>query len=150
MTSLIRRDPFETPVVNRLFNHLFNDPFFGDMPRFGFSLATPVEEGTLALDISEDDRNVIVRASLPGFAKEDIDVEIHDGVLVIKAEHAEEKEEKGETFYRKERRVGSMSRRVALPSTVVEGETKAELKDGVLTLRLPKVSKPTPKKVKIG
>lgn len=145
MTGLIRRDPFEVPMM-RLFNQFFNDPFFAETPR----TIAAVEEGNLALDISEDDKNVIVRASMPGFAKDDIEVEIHDGVLSIKGTRTEETEIKGEHFYRKERRTGAVSRRVALPATVAEGKTQAELKDGVLTLRLAKEPKATPTKVRIN
>lgn len=145
MTTLIRREPLETSV-SRLFNQFLGDPFFRD----GSHLTGGLEEGTLALDLSEDEKNVIVRASLPGFRKEDVSVEVHDGVLTIKAEHNEEHEEKGETFYRRERRFGSVSRRVALPSTVLDNETKAELKDGVLTLRIPKSPRAMPRRVQIG
>lgn len=145
MNIVSRRDPFERPSLSRALNQLLSDPFFGDSS----NLMGIVEEGTLPLDVSEDDRSVIVRASLPGFRKEDVSVEVHEGVLTIKAEHTEEKEEKNETFYRRERRFGSVSRRVALPSTVLDGETKAELKDGVLTLRIPKSPKAMPRKVSI-
>jgi len=79
-----------------------------------------------------------------------VDIEVHDGVLSIKAEHTEETESKTERFYRKERRVGSVSRRLALPSTVVEDGIKAELKDGILTLTMQKVQKEQPRKIKIG
>lgn len=143
--NLIRRDPFEMPLpsMSRLFNQFFNDPFFAN------GGLAQIEEGTLPLDISEDDRNVIVRASVPGFRKEDIDVEVHNGVLTIKARHSEEHEEKNERFYRRERRVGSMSRRVALPSTVREDQCQATLKDGVLTLHIPKSEDSIPRKVQI-
>ena len=146
MNLLMRRDPFEVPTVNRLFTQLLNEPFFGEMK----AMAPTIDEGTLALDVSEDDKNVFVRASLPGFKREDVSLEIHDGVLTIKAEHSEETESKTERYYRKERRFGSMSRRLALPSTVVEDSTKAELKDGVLTLTMQKVEKELPKKIKIA
>ena len=146
MINLIRRDPMAAPQFTRLFNQFFNEPFFAELK----GLQPVVEEGTLALDVSEDDANVIVRASLPGFRKEDVSVEIHEGVLSINATHSEQSEEKGERFYRQERRIGSVSRRVALPSTVRETDTQAELKDGVLTLRLPKERKEQPKKVKIN
>ena len=126
----------------RLFESMFSDPVF--------ALSTSgVEEGALALDVSEDPRSVIVRASLPGFTKDNVDVEVHDGVLTIKATQTEQHEEKGERFYRKERRYGSLSRRVALPCAVIETEAKADLADGVLTLRLPKSPKDTPRKVTI-
>lgn len=146
MTNLACRTGFEFPTVSRMLNSFFNDPFFRDgLPALGM-----VEEGTLPLDVSEDERNVIVRASLPGFRREDVSVEVHDGVLSIKAEHNEEQEDKGETYYRRERRYGSVSRRIALPSTVLDAETRAELKDGVLTLRIPKSPKAMPKKVQIN
>ncbi|MFN0131144.1 MAG: Hsp20/alpha crystallin family protein [Phycisphaerales bacterium] len=147
MNGLIRCcTPNSAPTVDRLFNEFFNEPFFAAISRP--SAETP--HGTLALDLSEDDKSVIVRASLPGFSKENIDAEIHDGVLSIKAERAEETEQKGETYVRRERRFGSVSRRVQLPADVIEDQTQADLKDGVLTLRIPKSQKATPRKVRIG
>lgn len=146
MTGVItRRDPFVTPSL-RLFSELLNDPFCRGQ---NGGLAETLEEGTLALDVSEDAERVYVRASLPGFRREDIDIEIHDGVLSIKAEHTEETEEKKERYYRRERRVGSVSRRVALPSVVVEDGAEANLADGVLELRIPKSPKASPRKVNI-
>ena len=148
MTTLIRRVPvFEVPTFGRLFNNLLNDQFFDDMKACA---PTAASTGTLPLDVSEDDKSILVRASLPGFKKEEVSVEVHDGVLSINAQHVEEKEETGERFYRRERRVGSLARRLALPSTVQETNTQAELKDGVLTLRLPKFEKEQPKKIKIN
>ena len=143
MMNMIRRDHAELPARS-IFNHLMNwEPFFGG-PEFA-----GLDEGTLPLDISEDDKNVIVRASVPGFAKEDIELEVNNGVLTIKATHNEEREEKSERFYRRERRFNSMSRRVALPSTVEDNKTQAELKDGVLTLHIPNSEKALPRKVQI-
>jgi HSP20 family protein len=146
MTTLIRRQPFvftSVPSVSRLMS-LFDDPFFSN------GAPAQAQAGNLALDVLEDDKNVIVRASLPGFTRDEIEAEIHDGVLSIKAEHGADHEEKAETYYRRERRYGALTRRIALPADVVEGETNAELKDGVLTLRIPKSPKAMPKKVKIG
>src|SRR5688572_10398121 len=102
MTSMTRREPFEYPTLSRALNQFLNDPFFRDPSH----LMGVVEEGTLPLDLSEDEKSVIVRASLPGFKREDISVEVHDGILTIKAEHSDEKEETGETLYRRERRFG--------------------------------------------
>lgn len=141
MNIMARRDNLP---LSSVLETVFRDPFFAG------TIVPRVEEGSLAFDVSEDDTNVIVRASLPGFKKEDIDVEIHDGVLTINATHTEETEEKTERYYRKERRMGSTSRRIALPSPVQENGAKAELKDGVLSLWIPKVAKETPRKVQIN
>ena len=144
MRTLIRRTPAEFPQFSSLLNHVFADPFFNGLG------TVASDEGTLAVDVSEDDQNVYVRASLPGFAKEDVSIEVHDSVLSIKAEHTEEKEESTEKFYRRERRFGSTSRSIALPSPVREGEATAELKDGVLTVRVPRVAEKTPKRISIN
>lgn len=140
-TSLLRRDPLAgLPALDRLFGTILAEPVFNGVG---------LDEGTLALDISEDDSSVIVRASLPGFTKDQVQVEVHDGVLTIKAEREQEREEQNERYYRKERRVGSVSRRVALPSIVQDGDAHAELKNGELMLRLPKEPKTRPKKITI-
>ncbi len=142
-TKLARRESMPVSPIERVFqSFLGRDPFI-------MELAPVFEEGTLALDVSEDETSVVVRASLPGFAKEDVHVEVHDGVLSINATHREEREETGERFYRKERREGSLSRRVALPSQVDDSQAKADLRDGVLTLRLPKSIQAMPKKIAI-
>lgn len=145
MNVLSRREGREMVPVSALFDRLFHEPFFA-----GMTSIPAIEEGSLALDVSEDDQAVVVRASLPGFKRDEIEIEVEDGVLAIRATHGEEREEKSERYYRKERRFGSVSRRIALPTTVVEDQAKAELKDGVLVLRLPKSPAALPKKVKIS
>ena len=144
MFEITRRDPFTGTSLRDLIRTITED----------VPLATFGEEGTgtgmVPVDISQTDSDIIVRASMPGFDKDDIDVQIHNGVLSIVAKHEEETETKEERYYRRERRVGSMSRRVALPGVVDEAEADAELKNGVLTLTipLPKVAKPKQIKVK--
>ena len=144
MLELIRRDPVGRSVRD-LLGFVAEDPFFR-MPR-PTNGAGP--EGALALDIAEGDGELIVRASVPGFAKEDIDVQIHDGVLTIKAEQSQEKQTEDERFYRRERRTGSVSRRVTLPGEVAAAGTKAALADGVLTLRIPQAEAAKPKQIPI-
>jgi HSP20 family protein len=143
MFEIIRRDPFGRTAIRDLMNFIGNDPFF-PAPSL-----EAIDEGTLALDVSEGEGEVIVRASLPGFRKDDIDVEIDNGVLTIKAEQSEEKESRDEKFYRRERRFGSVFRRVALPGVISEAGTKAELKEGVLTLHIPQAEEARPKRIAI-
>lgn len=148
MADIVPAEPFrwmdrDFGNLRRMMDRVFDDTFFR-------SPATAlIDEGSLALDVLEKDGKVVVKASLPGFAKEEIDVQVHDGVLYIKAEHNEEKEEKDAKFYRRERRYGAVARRVALPGTVSEADVSAELKDGVLTLTLPVPEKAQPKQIEI-
>lgn len=145
MMHIIRRDPFAPATLGRALSSIFNDPFLA-----GALADSNADEGALAIDVSENDGEVLVRASLPGFSKKEVEIECHDGVLTIKAEQNEESEETGETYYRRERRHGSTSRRVALPSAVLEDDAKADLKDGVLTVRLPKSQKRASRKISVG
>jgi HSP20 family protein len=131
--------------LGTVFDQFFREPVFADM-----SHLMRVQDGLLAVDVSESEKDVIVRASVPGYAKDELDVELHEDVLTIKAEHAEQREESGERWHRRERRRGSFVRRVQLPEGLVEGEVNAELKDGVLTLRLPKSPKSQPRKIPIS
>jgi HSP20 family protein len=144
--SIMRRDPFEAPVstMNRLMNQLWNDSFVQN------GGVGAMEEAALPLDVIEENNSIVVRASVPGFNPDEVDVQIHNGVLTIRAEHSEEKEEKGERYLRRERRWGSLVRSVALPSTVEDDRCEAELKDGVLSLRIPKSEKALPRKIKVG
>ena len=140
MQTITRREPRQDPL------DLMFQRFFGnDTPNLG----TMVEEGTLALDVSEDEKNVFVRSSLPGFEKDDVDIDLHDGVLTIKAEHTEEEGDENERYFRCKRRSGSMSRRVALPGTIDEDDADAELKHGILTVTIPKSKGESPRKLKI-
>jgi HSP20 family protein len=144
--NIIRRDPFEAPFIqmNRLFNQMLGEPAFAD------GQVARTTEGVLPLDILEDERNVIVRASLPGYSPEQVDVEVHNGILTIQAQREEENEEQGPRYLRRERRWGSLSRSVALPTLVDDDACEADLTNGVLTLRIPKSQEALPRKVKIG
>jgi HSP20 family protein len=143
MLNIIRHDPVGH-TMRDLVSWLERDPFILT-PLFETS-----DEGMLPLDIAEGDGELIVTASLPGFKKEDIDVQIHDGVLSIKAEQTEEKETRDEHYQRRERRIGSLSRRVALPGEVSEDNAQAELTDGVLTLRIPQAEAAKPRQIPIA
>ncbi len=103
----------------------------------------------LPIDLAEDDAAFTVRASLPGFQKDDVDVSFEDGVLSILAKHVEQTSETGPRFLRQERTITSLGRRITLPAPIAEQDVTAELKDGILTLRLPKVQKPQPQRIQV-
>ena len=98
---------------------------------FGRAVWTP------EVEVFERDGQFIVRADLPGLKKEDVKVEIVEGALTVSGERKEEKEEKGEGFYRSERTYGSFFRRIPLPEGLKTEEAAANFKDGVLEVTMP-------------
>lgn len=103
-----------------------------------------------ALDVTETDEEYRVRADLPGVKKEDLDISIQDGLLTINAEtkYEDEKKENGRVI-RQERRYGKFVRSMRLGDTVNVDKVKAELKDGVLDLVLPKAEEVRPKRIDV-
>jgi len=91
------------------------------------------------LDITETEKNVEVKAELPGLERKDIDITLDRDLLVIKGEKKVEKEEKDRYYHRVERRYGSFCRSVRLPARVKDEKINAAFKDGILTITLPKV-----------
>ncbi len=103
-----------------------------------------------ALDVREDKDNFIVRTELPGLKREDIDVSLQDGALVISGERNEEKVEEGVEVHRQERYYGKFQRALTLPEPVAADKVKADYKDGVLTVTLPKTEAAKPKKIDVS
>ncbi len=102
-----------------------------------------------ALDVHEDKDNYIVKAELPGMKKEDIDVSLQDGVLSISGERKSEESTENTTLYRSERFFGRFQRTVKLPASVSADKIKAQYKDGVLTVTLPKTEEAKPKQIDV-
>ena len=103
-----------------------------------------------ALDVQEDKDNYVFRAELPGLKREDIDVSLQDGVLVISGERKAEKVEEGVEVHRQERHYGKFQRALTLPTPVAADKITAQYKDGVLTVTLPKVEEAKPKKIDVS
>jgi HSP20 family protein len=101
------------------------------------------------VDIQETDKEYLIKAELPEVKKEDVKVEVLDGVLTIEGERAREKEEKGKRFHKVERSYGKFVRQFALPSEVEATKVQAEFKEGVLNVHLPKVAVAKPKTVEV-
>ena len=102
-----------------------------------------------SVDVSEMDGEYQIKAEIPDVKKEDVKVTLEDGVLTIQGERKFEKEEKGKKYHRVERSYGSFVRSFTLPDLVDEAKVKAEFKDGVLNLKLPKSEKVKPKAIEI-
>ena len=105
--------------------------------------------GAPSIDLSETDTSVQAALDLPGVKANEIDIQVNGNILTVSGERKEEKEEKGRTYHRLERRVGSFSRSITLPCAVQEGEAAAEYRDGVLTITLPKSEECKSHKIKV-
>jgi heat shock protein Hsp20 len=90
------------------------------------------------VDVYEKDNNVVIEAEIPGAKKEDIEVKVKDNAVVIRGEVKKEEEKKDENYFRRERFYGKFERVIPLPADVKIEEAKAEYKDGVLKLTIPK------------
>jgi HSP20 family protein len=108
-----------------------------------------VADWTPSVDISETDGEYQIKAEIPDVKKEDVKVTLEDGVLTIQGERKHEKEEKGKKYHRIERSYGSFVRTFSLPDVIDEEKVKAEFKEGVLNLSLPKSEKAKPKAIDV-
>ncbi len=102
-----------------------------------------------SVDLSENKDSFVLKAELPGMKKEDVKVTLQNNILTISGEKKQEQEEKGKTFHRIERSYGSFNRTVELPVAVKTDAIKADFKDGILTVELPKVEEAKPKEIAI-
>ena len=103
-----------------------------------------------ALDVFETKDSLIVKAELPGMKKADIEVSLHNGSLSISGERTAQENHKDAEVYRSERFVGRFLRTVTLPASVDGDKVKADYKDGVLTITLPKTEEAKPKQIDVN
>jgi HSP20 family protein len=103
-----------------------------------------------AVDVWETDAELVLSFDLPGIPEDKIAVELDDNILTVTGERERTQEHSSDRFYRFERRYGQFSRSVTLTSGVNEDDIKAEYKDGVLEIRVPKPEEQKPKRIQIG
>jgi len=146
--ALIRWTPFEG--VDDLFNRMM-PTMMRSAKRFGLEGGLTVDWSPSA-DISETDKEYLIRAELPAVKKEDVKVTIDEGMITISGERKQQKEDKTEKYHRIETFQGSFSRSFSLPADVDAGAIRCESRDGVLTVHLPKKEqrKSAPVEIKVG
>jgi HSP20 family protein len=130
------------------------DPFGDDFFRRFFGEATVADRPIVrrpAVDVSENDDGFEVTAELAGFSGDDVTVEVDDGVLTFRAERSEEREDEDGNVVMSERHQGTFQRSFRLPENVDSDAITADMKDGVLTLTVPKVEvvEPKPKQIEV-
>lgn len=108
-----------------------------------------VAEWSPLVDITEDEKEYLIKAELPEVKKEEVKITVQDDVLTISGERKYEKEEKGKKYHRVERAYGSFVRSFTLPEDADGTKVAAEFKDGVLKVHLPKSEKAKPKSIEV-
>lgn len=148
--ALMRWDPFrELEDMNERLNRVFGRANLARSSEAASKDALVGFDWAPTVDISESAEEFQIKAELPEVKKEDVKISIEDGVLRISGERKQEKEEQGKKWHRVERTYGSFMRTFTLPSNVDDSKVRADYKDGVLTLRLPKSAQAKPKSVDI-
>jgi HSP20 family protein len=130
--------------MDRLFDSFLRDPFGAmNWPHWGAGKWSP------AVDVAEDDKEVSVRAELPGIDPKDLDVTVVGNQLILSGEKRESSESKEKGVFHSETRYGSFRRTVPLPEGVDTEHVDAEYAHGVLTLRLPKTAPANQKRIEV-
>jgi len=145
MKTLARFEPFRnvTTLQDQL-NRFFEDPLFRRANESAITTWAP------DVDIYEDGNQLVIKADLPDINEKDLDIQMENNMLTIRGERKFEKSVKEENYLRVERSYGAFSRSFSLPNTVNTEGIKAEYKNGVLTLMLPKREESKPKQIKIS
>ena len=144
---VIKWEPFRD--VDDVFDRFFAESM-RRWPRVGAATQQP-REWAPAADVSETDGEYLIKAELPEVRKEDVSITVQDGVLTLAGERKQEKVEEQEKVHRVERFYGSFARRFALPENADEQGIRAESRDGVIVIHIPKqrVIEPQPRQIQI-
>ena len=146
MNSLTRRDPFrEMMSLRNEMDRMFNDAFLGRM----WDWPQTMGGVDMAVDVSENENEFVVKAALPGIDPNDLDITFANNTLTVKGEVKQDEETKDEQYHLRERRYGSFSRSVTLPAEVQGDKIEANYDKGILTLRLPKAEEVRPKRIAV-
>ena len=146
--AVVRWDPFRDlnmlqDRMNRLFDDAGRNTWRTDEP-------SATTTWSPAVDIFETEGEIVVKAELPGMEHKDIALNLENNVLTLKGERRFQKETKDDNYHRIERAYGGFSRAFSIPATVDEEKIRAEYKDGVLKIVLPKKEQTKPKQIRIA
>ena len=142
--NIIKWNPWNE--ATRLQDRFFGDSFF---PAIGLNDEFETRNWRPAVDVYDKDDKLVIKAELPGIEKNDIEIDVKEGVLTLKGERSYENEVTEQNYYRKERTYGKFHRAFTLPESVDTEKIAANLKDGVLTVDIPKAEERKPKKISV-
>jgi HSP20 family protein len=144
---VIKWEPFRD--VDDLFDRFFAETV-RRWPRPG-EQAQAVQEWAPRADVTETDGEYVIKAELPEVRKEEVSITVQDGVLTLSGERKQDKREDSERLHRLERQYGSFARRFALPENADEAGIRAESRDGVIVIHIPKqrVVEPQPRQIQV-
>ena len=143
MSNLTRWEPVrEMMTLRKAMDRLFDDAFTRPLSISGGSVVP-------AIDLYQNNDEVVVKAALPGLKADDVHISVIADVLTLRGEFKQENEQKDTTYYIHEQRYGSFERSVMLPSEVQSDKAKADFENGVLTITLPKAESVKPRTVSI-
>ena len=147
MTNLTRWEPTrEMMTLREAMDRLFDDAFtrpFSLMRDGGASWSRP------AIDMYQTDNEVVVKAAVPGFKADEVQINVTGDVLTIKGELKHEEEKKDKSWQIREHRWGAFERSIALPIGVISDRAKADFENGILTITLPKSEEVKPKTITV-
>jgi HSP20 family protein len=146
--AIVRFDPVRDIMsLQERMNRLFSESYRGPAGEEDWALG-----GTWApaVDIYEQESNIEIKAELPGVDPKDVDIRLENNVLTIKGERKLDNEVKKENYHRVERSYGVFTRSFTLPSVVDPTAIKADFKDGMLRITLPKREESKPKQIQIN
>jgi HSP20 family protein len=143
-TAISRFEPFRTNSFQEQFNRLFSEAFDRSSDESSITTWAP------AVDIFETEHELVVKADLPDIKPQELDIRVENNILTIRGERKFEKQVNENNYLRVERAYGSFSRSFSLANTVNSDAIKAEYKDGVLTLTIPKREEAKPKQIKVN
>lgn len=107
------------------------------------------EEGQLAIDVYETDDDIVIQSTIGGIKAEDLDIAIEDDMVTIRGTRENKVEKEGKKYFYQECYWGSFMRKVILPEEVDAGKARASIKEGILTLSIPKIHRKTKKKITV-
>ncbi len=136
-------------ALDELLQQSWLHPFRWDWPRWG-ELSHTIAQQVPSVDVVDREKDVVVRAQMPGVKREDLDVSLAERMLTIKGTTKSEEKEERDDFFRREIRSGTFTRSVLLPADVNAAKAQTSFKDGVLELTLPKVRASKRHKISVG